>query len=305
MSFRSALVTGSGGFIGRALVRELLNRRVWVAALGRNSSTFPQGVIPVRTNSFSGSDLRAALSDQQFDVLFHLAAYGVSPDDHDVDTMQRINVAATGALVQVAAKSSARAVVYSGSCSEYGPGEHGRLIDEDWRLAQSGLYGASKVAAGFWGRAVAAQAGLAFSWIRLFGVYGPGEAPHRLVPDVVSRLCQNQIVSLTPGQQTRDFMFVDDAVEGLILAAEAALRGHIGPYNLCTGRPTTVKEVACTIARKLSKPESLLAFSALPYRSGEPMWMVGCPDRFRSVTGHLPAISLDEGIDRTIAAMKY
>jgi UDP-glucose 4-epimerase len=102
----------------------------------------------------------------------------------------------------------------------------------------------------------------------------------------------------------RDFMFVEDAARGLILAAEAALEGHVGPYNLCTGQPTTVKEVACAIAKKMGKPESLLAFSARPYRPGEPMWMVGRPDLFRSITGYAPAITLDAGIDRTIAAIK-
>jgi UDP-glucose 4-epimerase len=304
MSFKSALVTGSGGFIGRAVVGQLIDQGVRVTALGRRSSRFPAGVIPIRAESLGGADLRAALIHKDFDVFFHLAAYGVRPNDRDADSMQAVNVAATGGLVQAAAQSSARVVVYAGSCSEYEPGEPGHVIDEDWRLATSGLYGASKIAGGFWGRAIAAESGLAFSWIRLFGVYGPGEAPHRLIPDVVNRLRKDEIVSLTPGQQMRDFMFVEDAARGLILAAEAALEGHVGPYNLCTGQPTTVKEVACAIAKKMGKPESLLAFSARPYRPGEPMWMVGRPDLFRSITGYAPAITLDAGIDRTIAAIK-
>src|SRR6202011_505837 len=165
MSFKSALVTGSGGFICRAVVGQLIDRGVRVTALGRNSSRFPSGVIPIRAESFSGADLRAALIHQDFDVLFNLAAYGVRPNDRDADSMQEVNVAAIGALVQAAAQSNARAVVYAGSCSEYEPGERGYLIDEDWRLATSGLYGASKIAGGFWGRAIAAESGLAFSWI--------------------------------------------------------------------------------------------------------------------------------------------
>jgi nucleoside-diphosphate-sugar epimerase len=71
MSFRSALVTGSGGFIGRVLVHQLLNRGVRVIALGRTWSIFPPGVTPIRTESFSASDVRAVLRDQEFDALFH------------------------------------------------------------------------------------------------------------------------------------------------------------------------------------------------------------------------------------------
>ena len=302
MTFCSALITGASGFIGRRLVNELLERRIRVIALGRASSVLPSGVTPIRTDAFNGPALRAVLSGQKFDVLFHLAAYGVRPDDRDPDMMQAINVAATGAFVEAAAQAGARAVVYAGSCSEYEPGENQRAIDEDSPLTTVGTYGASKVAGGLWGRALAKERGVSFSWIRLFGIYGPGEAPHRLIPDIVGRLQKDEIVSLTPGLQVRDLMFIDDAVRGLVLAAEAALEGYVGPFNLCTGHHVAVGDVARMIARQMGKPEKLLGFAKRPYRLGEPMWMVGRPDRFRSVTGHLPEISLDVGIGRTIAA---
>jgi UDP-glucose 4-epimerase len=304
MNFDSALVTGASGFIGRVLVRKLIDRGVQVIALGRSSSRFPSGVETIRVERFEGQDLRPALCHQQFDALFHLAAFGVKPEDRDVRTMGAVNIAATGLLVEAAAKSSARTVVYAGSCSEYAAGVDGRLVDEDWRLTTTDLYGISKTAGGSWGKAVALKMGIAFSWIRIFGVYGPAEAPHRLISDIASRLRKNQIVSLSPAQQMRDLMFVDDVAEGLILAAEAAYQGHIGPYNLCTGQATAVGDVARMVARKMGKPESLLGFSMRPYRLGEPMWMVGRPDRFRALTGHSPSIGLEEGISRTIAAIE-
>jgi nucleoside-diphosphate-sugar epimerase len=304
MNFGSALVTGASGFIGRRLIRALADRAVRVMALTRGAVAFPPGVEVVQTTSFDTAALRSVLSDLEFDVLFHLAAYGVSPGDCDPNLMQAINVAATGALVELAAESKARAVVYAGSCSEYQPRETGRLIDEDWSVTTDNMYGASKFAGGLRGRAVATGKGLAFSWVRLFGVYGPGEAPHRLIPNIVSQLRRDQTVSLTPGKQMRDLTYVDDVVNGLILAVEAAQQGNIGPYNLCTGRPIAIEQVARLVASKMGKPETLLGFSMRPYRPGEPMWMVGCPDRFRSVTGYVPAIDLDEGVGRAIAAIK-
>jgi UDP-glucose 4-epimerase len=303
MTFRSALISGASGFIGGALARALLNRGIRVGALARTNAIVPSGVTCFRTDNFAVPGLAAILKGQTFDLLYHLAAYGIKPGDRDPETMQAVNISATGALVELAAYLGTPAIVYAGSCSEYETGEDQSLIDEDRGFTTKGVYGASKVAGGFWGRALALEYGISFSWMRLFGVYGPGEASHRLIPEVVAKLRRDQMVELTPGYQQRDLMFIDDAVQGLILAGEAALDGHTGPYNLCIGHPIGIAEVARMVARQMGKPESLLGFGLRPYRPGEPMWMVGKPDRFCLLTGHRAVINLETGIARSIAAV--
>ena len=84
-------------------------------------------------------------------------------------------------------------------------------------------------------RLSARSLGVPFQWVRLFGVFGPGEAPHRLLPYVHDRLSRGERVDLTAGLQWRDLLYVEDAAKGLLRAAEIALEGRLGPFNLCTG----------------------------------------------------------------------
>jgi nucleoside-diphosphate-sugar epimerase len=144
---------------------------------------------------------------------------------------------------------------------------------------------------------------MAFCWVRLFGVYGPGEASHRLIPYLVTRLRNNEVVDLTPGRQVRDLMFIDDAVRGLISAANAALEGHEGPFNLCSGQGTEIGEIARMIANLLGKPAGLLAFGAREYRPDEPLWLVGSPESFHRISLFTPKVDVPTGIRATLASI--
>jgi UDP-glucose 4-epimerase len=304
MNFSSALVTGANGFIGRALVQRLSQQGCAVTALVRRAdAVFPHGVQSVVADCLDATHLAERLAGRECQVVFHLAAYGVTPGDRDTAQLAAVNVAGTGAVVEAAALLGAKAAVYAGSCSEYASAEQERPIEESHAATHDNLYGASKAAGGLWGSAVAQQAGLSFCWMRLFGVYGPGEAAHRLIPYLVDKLRRNETVDLTPGRQMRDLMFIDDAVSGLIAAADVALAGNAGPFNLCTGEPVSIGEVALTVADVLDRPRQLLAFGARPYRPDEALWVVGAPDRFRSRSGFLPQVSLSDGIRRSVAAL--
>jgi UDP-glucose 4-epimerase len=300
MNFATACVTGASGFIGRALVQKLHASGCSVLAVGRAGSVLPDDAKQLRVDAFSPVALRSALHGRSFDILFHLAAYGVDPADRDPDTMQAVNVAATGALVDAAAACGARGVVYAGSCAEYAGGED--PIVEEAPLTTSNVYGASKVAGGLWGTALASRANIPFCWLRLFGAYGPGEAPYRLIPYVLARLRRGETVDLTAGAQLRDLMYIDDVVTGLIHAAELAPKSLPGPFNLCTGVGVAIRDVALAVAAAIDQPTTLLAFGARPYRREEAMSIVGAPGRFQQASGFVPAIDLAEGIRRMIAA---
>jgi nucleoside-diphosphate-sugar epimerase len=249
------------------------------------------------------STLGRVLGGQSFDLVFHLAAYGVRPTDRDAGEMFRTNVAGTAAVVEFARQAGARGLVAAGSCAEYAPAEPGSLIDEEAPLAQSGLYGASKAAAGLWALAAGEALRLPLMWMRLFGVYGPGEAPHRLLPAIAARLARDEPVALSPGGQIRDMMHVDDAVAGLIAAGAAVLEGARGAYNLCTGEPVSIRAVAELAADALGKPHALLDFGAIAYRPGETMWLAGSPRKFHGLTGFAPPRSLGEGVAETVRAL--
>lgn len=300
MHFATALITGASGFIGGALLRRLRESGVAVTCLGRHASRLPDGVPAIRVPRFDPPTLRSCLADQGYEVIFHLAAYGVSPSDRERAAMFETNVAGTAALVEVAADVGCRAFVHVGSCSEYATPTREEPVGEDHPLNHEALYGASKAAAGLWGHALARAVDVPFQWLRLFNVYGPGEAAHRLVPHLADHLRRSEPVPLTAGAQFRDFLHVEDVVTGLLLAADAALLGRLGPFNLCSGQAVTVKSLAQHVAAASGKPEHLLRFNALSYRPGEPLWLVGRPDRFAEATGFRAKIALEDGLARML-----
>jgi UDP-glucose 4-epimerase len=302
MSFDTALVTGGTGFVGAALSWRLAQTGVGTTLLARPGASIPPDCDGVTVPDLSRHAVASALNGRRFDVVFHLAAYGVTPSDRDPRLTFDANVAGTDAVVHAAAEAGARAVVYLGSCSEYRDPLPGQFVVEDAPIGPDRLYGGSKAAAGLWGQALAAQLGVSFQWLRLFNVFGPGEASSRLIPALIARLRADETVALSPGEQVRDFLYIDDALTGILLAAEASLEGRQGPFNLCSGQPVKVKEIALAVADAMGKPYDLLGFGSLSYRPDDIFWLVGSPGRFQSATGFRPQTSLLAGIEKMIAA---
>ncbi|MBV8428791.1 MAG: NAD(P)-dependent oxidoreductase [Hyphomicrobiales bacterium] len=304
MNFSTALVTGASGFIGRALVTHLRENAKRVIASGRETSALPPADRQLKLDVPSTGAIAEALRGESVDVVFHCAAYGVSPQDRNPVRMLEANVMATGTWVEAAASIGARAFVYAGSCSEYGRVVKPQRIRENHPLDADDLYGAAKAAGGRWGSALARSRGLPFQWVRLFGVFGAGETPHRLLPYVHERLSRGERVDLTSGLQWRDLLYVEDAASGLLRAAEIALEGRLGPFNLCTGEPVTVRAVTQELARQMGASFELLDFGARAHRPDEPTWMVGDGSLLAHATGFGPSIGLSEGIALTLRALE-
>jgi nucleoside-diphosphate-sugar epimerase len=302
MRFETALLTGGTGFVGTALSRRLAQSGVRTTLLARPGASIPPDCEVVTVADLSRHAVAAAVAGRRFDIVFHLAAYGVAPSDRDPRQTFDANIAGTDAILHAAAETGAGSVVYLGSCSEYRDPAPDRFVEEDAPIGPDRLYGGSKAASGLWGQALAAQLGIAFQWLRLFNVFGPGEAASRLIPALIARLGADDTVDLSPGEQVRDFLYIDDVVTGIILAAEASLCGRLGPFNLCSGQPVKVKEIALAVANAMGKPYDLLGFGHLSYRPDDIFWLVGSPTRLQSATGFRPQTSLLAGIEKMIAA---
>lgn len=307
----SALVTGATGHIGSALVRRLAADGVRVTALVRkNSST--RSMLPsdphISALEIDASEPRAfgeLLASASAGVVFNLASAGVNPADRDPLAMLDGNVRFLASLMSALETRKPRRIIHTGSCSEYASAETGHRIDEGYPVRPSSLYGAAKLCASLYGAALAAERGLPFINLRLFGVFGIGEAPHRIVPYLIARLRQNQPVDLTPGQQIRDWLYIDDVVDALLAAATCAHLSDIGAFNVCSGHGISVGQLAEQVADAMRKPRDLLRFGARPYRSDEPMWMVGDNRRFIEATGWQPRVPLAEGIRRMVAQAQH
>jgi nucleoside-diphosphate-sugar epimerase len=272
-----------------------------VALLQRSPDAVAPKTEILRVVEFSRKSISDALAGRRFDWLLHLAGYGVRPGERDVDAMFHLNVDSTRHLVDLAATWPARAVVIAGSGSEYRLEGTEWPVTEDHPLEHFKLYGASKAAGTLCAVAAARAFGLPFAACRLFGVYGPGEAPHRLLPWIIERLRKGERVALSSGLQKRDFLFVDDALEAFIRVAEATERkqGQV-VLNVGTGAPVSVRAFAEMVAAALGVPTGQLGFGDIPMRPDEAMVFSGDPAQLHAFTGWQPRVGLKEGIRRCL-----
>jgi len=303
----AALVLGGTGFIGAHLVRALAASGREVVLLARTSSSVAADLSTfrvVRSDDWSPDALSRLLGAERFDTIFNLASYGVHPGLRDPLPMHSVNVDLPVTLASVAADHGAR-LILAGSSAEYARPRDAMPLDETQPLETRQIYGATKAAGGLAASAVANALKVPSMVLRLFNVYGPGEAPHRLAPSLLAGLSSGKRVALSPGIQLRDFIFVGDVVDAL-LAADRHLATTDDPFstpvaNVATGRGTSVREFCTALATQLGADASLLGFGDHPMRAGEVPCLVGDARVFGALTGWSAKTSLEAGIGRLLS----
>jgi nucleoside-diphosphate-sugar epimerase len=195
-------------------------------------------------------------------------------------------------------------MIMAGTFSEYRPPLTQQLLTENSPLEDSKLYGSSKAAGGLMASAIANHCEVAFRLLRLFKVYGAGEASHRLLPALVSGLSKRERVAISAGTQILDFVYIDDVITAMLRADEHCReKGGIATWNVATGRGHSVREFAERVASAMRADASLLAFGAIAMRKDDEPWLVGAPDLLRSELGWQPSVGLEEGVRAAVAAL--
>ena len=301
MAEQRVLVTGATGFIGSHLVKKLVDMGSRVIVMIRPSSNpwrirdilDQVEVLQGDLTHLETAELESSLSDVH--IVYHLAAAGVDQSHQDIASIVQTNVMGTLRLLQLARLLKVERFIYCGSCFEYGPGT---LLAEDLLPRPASEYGASKSAAWMLVHTFSRRYGLPVVSLRPFTVYGPFEAGHRLIPHTVIKALEGSNIELTGGEQTRDFIFVEDIIEAF-LAATVVPEAVGDTFNVCTGLATSVKEVVSMIV-ELTGNRAHPLFGARTYRDAE-IWMLsGDPSKTKEKLGWRAKTSLRNGLDNTI-----
>lgn len=300
------LVTGASGFVGAAVVRRAVALGLPVTALVGPASDIARLAPLARDIDIARADitdtraLAAAVADARPELCIHLAAAGAVVREDALDLLLAANALAPARLAHALAAAGARRLVTAGSSSEYGTVEG--PMDESRACDPDDPYGVSKLAGGLLARVAGRDAGLETAHLRLFSVYGPGEDPRRLVTSVVRALVAGRPLELTPGEQVRDFVYVDDVAEALLTAALAPEVDGL-TVNVGTGVETTVRDLCLRIAG-LTGGDDLLDFGARPYRPGERFHWRAATEHAQRTLGWRSRTSLDEGLRLTVDAAR-
>lgn len=249
MKLGTSVVTGAAGFIGNAVARRLHRDGVEVVAIDDFSSGTHEeiavGFPVIRCDARDERALNSVLP-QKIDTIVHCAAQSsgeVSFDD-PWDDMTR-HVHATIRLLEIARARGVRHFIYTSSMAAYGQCQDLPVL-ESYPLVPLSFYGAGKAATENYVR-IFTQGNMAFTILRPFSVYGPGQDFTNLRQGMISiylaQLLQTgRVVVKGSLERFRDFVYIDDAVEAYIAVLNSSA-SFSQTFNLSSGTPTTVREV--------------------------------------------------------------
>lgn len=319
------LITGGCGFIGRRLVAKLLDlgfaririldnlsvgTRLDLAAVTPFSEWDPladeppsgSGVEPVHLVVGDIKDEQLVASALQgTDVLVHLAANtGVAPSVEDPRSDCMTNVVGTLNCLEAARANGVDRFVFASSGAPIG--ECTPPIHEELAPHPVSPYGASKLAGEGYCSAYYRTFGVETVALRFGNVYGPGSG-HK--SSVVAKFIRNALVGEAleiygDGEQTRDYIYIDDLLNAVLAAAsEPGVAGEI--FQIATSAETTVNELAAALEPVLHRAgvEELEIRSAPP-RKGDVRRNYSDTSKAREILGWEAAVSLTEGLQRTV-----
>jgi UDP-glucose 4-epimerase len=294
------LVTGAAGFIGSHLVRSLVS--TGAAATGlfspRSPAQCPAGCAAAHADLRDTRAIEALFTTTPFRTVFHLAAHGVRQESDGGIAAVEVNTLATFSLARCALKNGAARFIYCGSGFEYLP--QSTPVAETAPLGSCTLYGASKAAGWLLLDYLARMEGLPLLTVRPVSVFGPAESDTKLVPYVIRHALRRQPMQLTAGTQVRDYLYVSDVVDALLLAADKGEPRDV--FNIGSGPEgaRTVRSIVEAILEITGAPYSLACFGDAVRSRAEPPYLVCDPSRARTKLGWTQRVSFGEGMRRTV-----
>jgi UDP-glucose 4-epimerase len=305
---KKAVVTGGAGFIGSHLSEELSKRDFHLIILDNLSTGKRENIAPL-LDKRNVEFIQGSITDlpllqklfQKVDYVFHLAAIASVP--RSIDNPQEcheINVTGTLNVLIAARDNKVKKVVNASSCAIYGDAP-GLPKKEDMPINPLSPYAVTKLAAEHYCQIFQRVYHLPTVCLRYFNIFGlrqdPASEYAAVIPKFIRIDAQGKTLTIDgDGEQTRDFIYVKDAVAAFILAAESNASGI---YNIGGGKSTTVNELVQLIGRLVGNNTRPVYG---PPRAGDIKHSLA--DISKAGTfGYKPKYNLEEGLKETIRFM--
>lgn len=301
MGTKKVLVTGASGFIGRHLCKSLHNEGLSVTGLVRRKSpSIDAPYAQVVANISEFFNLQKIVLEVEPNYIVHLAAVIGRDQNHQLDKKAyEFNTIGSINLIQASQKCPIlEKFLFLGSCDEYG--DQGIPFEESLKEMPLSVYGASKLAVTQLLRVLARTEGFPSLILRPSVVFGPGQGENMFIPALIASLLRKERFLMSPGQQTRDFVFVGD----LITAISAALRhkSDLGDVvNISSGTTISIRDIAISISGLIGPDRSsLIDIGGIKYRENEVLDYSVLNGKARKLFDWEPCTALSHGLEKTI-----
>ena len=303
------IVTGGTGFIGRNLIRHLIQSSNVVYAIVRPESNnlhmLPKhdNVIPVFS---SLKDLHKHINELPSDckAVYHFAWQGVNRDEINDDHIQQKNVDDSLDLLNVSCEIGSGAFVFAGSRSEYGI-QKDRYY-ETLECKPQVAYGRAKLAFGMKAFDICSDSDMDFIHPRIFSVYGPDDHPWSLIYTSVKKMLAGEEMNLSECKHFWNFMYIDDAVNLITTITDERYKIPLNDnriFNIATRDIRPLREYVEEI-KKITGSSSKLNYGSFAQSSESAVSLLPDMTKVEGIFNWEPKVSFSNGIKNIIRVME-
>lgn len=298
---KKALVTGANGFVGSALVKDLIANGVEVIALDRTdcNNNIPEGVRFIAHELAESQKLPELIADRDIDVFYHFAWVGSAGPARADSALQLNNAQWTIDCLRAAKAMDCKKFVCAGSIME-----HETIAAAYKQGNKPGLgyiYGSGKLVAHTMCMSVAADIGIDLCWAKITNAYGVGEFSPRFVNTTIRKIINDEPLQFTSGTQNYDFVYIDDVARAFRLIGENGK--PFCHYLIGSSNAKPLREFVLEMKAALA-PEKEFVFGDVPFTGvNMPLSEFDCSVTEQD-TGFRAEIPFGEGVRRTMKWLK-
>lgn len=300
---KTVIITGANGFVGGALVRELLKYDYKIYALDREGccGNLPEDprVTFVPCDLAEMARLKDKLPAEDYDMFYHFAWVGSAGPARADTALQLQNAQWTVDSLRVAKELGCKRFICAGSIMEHET--MAAAYTQGNKPGMGYIYGGGKLIAHVMCMSVAAQIGIDLIWPEITNAYGVGERSPRMVNTTIQKCIHGEAPQFTAGTQNYDFVYIDDVARAFRLIGEDGKPFHEYLIGSSTARP--LKEFLLEMKASIA-PDLDFIFGDIPFTGiNLPLEKFDC-SQTESDTGFRAEISFAEGCKRTMAWWK-
>jgi len=297
------MVSGANGFVGFAVVKELIRQGIEVTALVHHQQNRLDSLNTcllklVSCDMKDYSTLPQHL-DHDYDAFFHFAWLGSAGEGRFDPSQQMLSIQASLDACSCAQALGCKTFIGVGSIME---DETLEVIHQKGTvLGKAYLYGSAKVSAHLLTQARASALGIQHIWPKITNAYGPGETSPRFINSTLRKLLNHEPLEFTSGTQNYDFIFIDDVACAFVACAQSGKDQT--SYVLGSGHAQALRHYVEQMGQVIDSTQKL-NFGSIPYGGVQLDVSMFSIDALTQDTGFVPHVSFEEGILKTYQWIK-
>ncbi|MDB9721230.1 NAD(P)-dependent oxidoreductase [Winogradskyella sp.] len=296
---KKILVTGGNGFLGRHFIKTLVQHDALIYSIDIAESDPQPNVSSYTLDLKDQTSLNELISIIRPDLIYHLAAsINRTRDFTQTNSIIETNLTGTINLLNALEHIPYQKFIFISTSEVYG----GKLITspfkEDDSFIPASPYSLSKYCAEVAVQTFSEIYSKKYTVLRLFNFFGKDMPDNFFMSQLMDKLKNNEDFNMTAGEQKRDFLYLKDVINAMLLAEGNAANQHI--FNVCSGIGKPIKDIAFEVKQSL-KSSSKINLGALQYQDNEVWEMIGDNSKIKKTLGWQPEYTFSQGLQDCVS----